>query len=664
VATIDDLIKSIDSLTKGLETDRKERKKSEGTTTPSQTPSQSSAYTQEEFNRFKRQKEDEIALTDDLNKKRSLQNEILEKQKVLLQATEKDEAKRRKGLKDLNKEIEKNNELTEESNKLQEQGAGFANSLGTAFGLVRKESSFMYNAIKAVSSEDGLKGLSKNLKEATSRANLAASGFAKISETMLKVGFDLQGEFQGAITSFNQQTGMLTEEARKQIEFSAANVMRYGVSFEDTSQAMMAFVNTSLFANDEIRGLGNTLIEETALMTKFGVSAETTAASMDILVRSLGMSGGEALETQKRIAALGIELGVGAGRMAASFAENLPRLSLYGTQAESIFNRTAVAATKMGLGVEDVLNLGESFQTFEGAATSAGRLNAILGGGFVDNIALMQASFEDPAKAAMMVRDAIAQANQNAQSLGAMGIKAVGDILGISDMSKVRKFLEGGPSEDIFKELQDPMISLQETAANSQTLAQQQYDYLKDQQLGLLHGMNGSLSGIDTNLRSLLSDFGGFPVVFGTILATTLAPLLMGQTLGGLAKIAPLTGVLASGGAAALGGTALTAGIGLLGPIGLALGGVAAAAMAYKSLSSDSPQQPARTQARQVTAATQRATQTTQRAMSSTQRMAAQTDTLIKETNSTLSDVRSLLNDIKSNTARTGKQVSSALKAG
>jgi hypothetical protein len=653
VATIDDLIKSIDSLTKGLETDRKERKKSEGTTTPSQTPSQSSAYTQEEFNRFKRQKEDEIALTDDLNKKRSLQNEILEKQKVLLQATEKDEAKRRKGLKDLNKEIEKNNELTEESNKLQEQGAGFANSLGTAFGLVRKESSFMYNAIKAVSSEDGLKGLSKNLKEATSGANLAASGFAKISETMLKVGFDLQGEFQGAITSFNQQTGMLTEEARKQIEFSAANVMRYGVS-----------VNTSLFANDEIRGLGNTLIEETALMTKFGVSAETTAASMDILVRSLGMSGGEALETQKRIAALGIELGVGAGRMAASFAENLPRLSLYGTQAESIFNRTAVAATKMGLGVEDVLNLGESFQTFEGAATSAGRLNAILGGGFVDNIALMQASFEDPAKAAMMVRDAIAQANQNAQSLGAMGIKAVGDILGISDMSKVRKFLEGGPSEDIFKELQDPMISLQETAANSQTLAQQQYDYLKDQQLGLLHGMNGSLSGIDTNLRSLLSDFGGFPVVFGTILATTLAPLLMGQTLGGLAKIAPLTGVLASGGAAALGGTALTAGIGLLGPIGLALGGVAAAAMAYKSLSSDSPQQPARTQARQVTAATQRATQTTQRAMSSTQRMAAQTDTLIKETNSTLSDVRSLLNDIKSNTASTGKQVSSALKAG
>ena len=100
MATIDDLIKSIDSLTKGLETDRKERKKSEGTTTPSQTPSQSPAYTQEEFNRFKRQKQDEIEATDDLNKKRSLQNEILEKQKVLLQATEKDEEKRRKGLKE------------------------------------------------------------------------------------------------------------------------------------------------------------------------------------------------------------------------------------------------------------------------------------------------------------------------------------------------------------------------------------------------------------------------------------------------------------------------------------------------------------------------------------------------------------------------------------
>tara|TARA_R100001129_G_scaffold12845_2_gene8380 strand:- start:7970 stop:9955 length:1986 start_codon:yes stop_codon:yes gene_type:complete len=567
-----------------------------------------------------------------------------------------------KELKEGTTAVEKQTAALNKLNEAQRAAAGFADDLAGAFGIVSAESTFFGKGIKALS-KDGLPELNEQLKKSFKGANIAAGAFQKLFEATAGTGLSLFSDFQGSITSFNKQTGMMDGQMKRGIMDSAESVMKYGVTYQDASDALVSFTNANLMSNKSVRDAAPRLAATTALMTKFGVSAESTAANMEIMIRALNMGADEAIQAQEDIARLGIQIGIGAQAATTSFQQALPRLSLYGSDAVGIFENTARAASKMGMTVDQVLDIGERFQTFEGAAESAGRLNAILGGGFIDNLELMEASFDDPAEAALLLRDRIKDSGVTIRELGTMGIKAVGEQLGITDPAQVRKFLQGDLSgEDLMKAANDPVVtSLENLADNSQTLAEKQMSMMRDQLSALM-----PLERMDSSLRGILDSVGGFGLIFAHVGSQIISAIMMRGAISSAAGAA-------SGGAGLLGrlGAGAAGGLAALGPVGLGVLAAGAVGLAgyglYSAFSDDGPKAapPApRTQARQVTAATQRATQTTQRTMSSTQRMAAQTDSLIKETNNTLSDVRTLLSDIKSNTASTGKQVTSALKAG
>ena len=549
-------------------------------------------------------------------------------------------------------------------NEAQEAATGLADDLAGAFGIVTAESTMLGKAAKTLA-DGGLEKLNEKFQKNFSNANLLASSFSKLFEVTALAGASVFNDFQGSITSFNKQTGMLDGTMRRNIEDAASDVIRYGVSFQDTSDALTSFTTANLMSIKSVREAAPNLAKTTALMTKFGVSADSTAANMEIMVRALGMGAEEAIASQEHIARLGIQIGIGAQAAATSFQQNLPRLSLYGSDAVGIFQRTATAATTMGMTVDQVLDIGERFQTFQGAAEAAGSLNAILGGGFIDNIELMEASFEDPAGAALLLRDRIKESGVSLKELGTMGIKAVGEQLGIADPASVRKFLQGNMTgEELMQAQADPVTKgLEELANNSQTIAEKTQNLMREQLAAML-----PLSTIDENVSSLLGGFSGLGFIITQVGAQIAAAVAMrgviGGAAGGASSILPsLLGRAGAGAGAA--GAAGAAGMGaILGPLaivaGIGLGGYAA----YEAFFKDKRTQPARNQSNQVTSAANKVRQQTQSALTSTSKIAAQTDSILKETNSTLADVRGLLNDIKTNTASTGKQVSNALKAG
>ncbi|MBJ40359.1 MAG: hypothetical protein CMD83_18210 [Gammaproteobacteria bacterium] len=547
-------------------------------------------------------------------------------------------------------------EAREESNKVQQAAAGFANDLAGAFGIVAAESTFLGKGLKALS-KDGLPELNEQLKESFKGANMAAGAFQKLFEATAASGLSIFSDFQGSITSFNKQTGMLDGTMRRNIESAADDILRYGVTFQDTSDALVSFTNANLMSNKSVRDAAPRLAATTALMTKFGVSAESTAANMEIMIRALNMGADDAIRAQEKIARLGIQIGIGAQAATTSFQQALPRLSLYGTDAVGIFENTARAASKMGMTVDQVLDIGERFQTFQGAAEAAGSLNAILGGGFIDNMELMEASFEDPAKAALLLRDRIKDSGVTLKELGTMGIKAVGEQLGITDPAQVRKFLQGDLSgEDLMKAANDPVVtSLENLADNSQTLAEKQMSMMKDQLSALI-----PLESMDSSLRGILDSVGGFGLIFAHVGSQIIGAIMM---RGAISSATNAGGSLLSGMLPALSGAGaglMSAALPIAAIAGIGLGGFAA----YEAFFKDKRTQPARNQSNQVTSAANKVKQQTQSALTSTSKMAAQTDSILRETNSTLADVRSLLSDIKTNTASTGKQVSNALKAG
>jgi hypothetical protein len=185
------------------------------------------------------------------------------------------------------------------------------------------------------------------------------------------------------------------------------------------------------------------------------------------------------------------------------------------------FSNIAKAATKAGLSVDDMIGLGEQFQTFEGAATAAGRLNALMGGGFVDNITLMEKAFEGPEKAALYLQQQIKAANMNVETMGSMTLKALGEAIGINDATKLKKFLKGDLSAAA---LQDPQVSelkdLNKMATKSMSLQEKQMAMQKSDMIGVLRSSGATLTGIHTTANSLLDKFGGMTLALGMIAAT------------------------------------------------------------------------------------------------------------------------------------------------
>ena len=79
------------------------------------------------------------------------------------------------------------------------------------------------------------------------------------------------------------------------------------------------------------------------------------------------------------MAMMGKQMGVNASKFVKDFNASLSHLAVYGDSAVNVFQGLAGAAAAAGVEVSTLLNLANKFDTFEGAATSVGKLNAIMG---------------------------------------------------------------------------------------------------------------------------------------------------------------------------------------------------------------------------------------------------------------------------------------------
>ena len=91
--------------------------------------------------------------------------------------------------------------------------------------------------------------------------------------------------------------------------------------------------------------------------------------------------------------------------------------------------------------MQKVLNITNKFDTFEGAAEQAGKLNAALGGNFVNAMDLMMAT--DPAERFSMIRDSILDAGLSFDSMSYYQKQFYTESLGLSDVGDLALMLSG-----------------------------------------------------------------------------------------------------------------------------------------------------------------------------------------------------------------------------
>ena len=282
-----------------------------------------------------------------------------------------------------------------------------------------------------LSSFKNLDKLGARLKRNLTFTNVAGS----LAETMIQSTMSAVSSVSTLTAEMSKNTGQGT--ALNGVMMDVASSSRgFGVSFQESAAAVTALstglsdfttMNTSTQAE---------LATTVARLERFGVSAGTSAENIEIARKVMGMTTDQAVEMQNRMARLAAGIGEPAGRLAESFKAAAPQLAAHGGSMEKVFKNLAVTAKKTGVEMNELLGITKQFDTFEGAAQAAGKLNAILGGNLLNSTELLMASEDERLD---MIRQSIISSGQSFDSMGRFQKMAVAQAAGISDMATANK---------------------------------------------------------------------------------------------------------------------------------------------------------------------------------------------------------------------------------
>tara|TARA_R110000851_G_scaffold237619_6_gene390469 strand:+ start:3372 stop:6098 length:2727 start_codon:yes stop_codon:yes gene_type:complete len=309
-----------------------------------------------------------------------------------------------------------------------------ANTVSGLLGSVDASKTFVGQLLLAKNHTGGMSGVisnvGKGLATALKPANVMAGLFAKVQESSMKafVSMDnFRAELAKSGASLEQYGGLMTN--------TTDQTVAAGVSMQDAQQSILALHSGMSSFNTMNKADQQVLTNTTAIMSKLGVDAQTSAGNLDILTKSMGMNAKEADKATKEIAATAQALGVSQQKMAADFASAAPVLSAHGEAGVQIFRKLAAQSKATGIEMGALLGIANQFDTFEGAAEAAGKLNAVLGTQ-LNSIELLTASEDERIK---ILQQSVAASGKSWESMNKFEKQTVAAAAGISDVNEAGK---------------------------------------------------------------------------------------------------------------------------------------------------------------------------------------------------------------------------------
>lgn len=290
-------------------------------------------------------------------------------------------------------------------------------------------------------------------KRTITPANVFGTLMSKVAESTVAVAFAQDN----ARASMMQSTGAGIEYAKVIRDVDMAN-NSFGVSAADAGKSVEALYR-HYTEFDYVSGAAKQELASTvALMDKLGVSTDTTSSALQNANKVLGMAVGESTRMTRELLALAGS-GLTASQAIEGFNSALPVLARYGKQAVAEFALLAKSSRALGIDINALLSTMGQFDTFEGAATAAGRLNAILGGDLINSMDMMTAS--EGERVRMMIKG-IEQSGKSWDSMNKFEKMALANAAGISDLAEASKLF--GQSLSAY----DSAVSKQNALAGSQ----------------------------------------------------------------------------------------------------------------------------------------------------------------------------------------------------
>ena len=409
-------------------------------------------------------------------------------------------------------------------------------NLGMKMGDVKKSGGSMTKSLMSAG-----KAMGKNF--------LLAAADKLVGATM-----DLIKAQDAAISSFRRATGAgkeynleITRLERTQ-RYAGVTAAKAGKAYNTLFDSFSAFTQLS-------KSERATVAETTSLLTELGVSGQTTAKIFDQMTRSLGVGIEEANDTMLRLAGTAKSLGVSMAKMATDFQGAFGELSKYGKDAINVFEGLAKQSKATGIEVNKLMGYAKQFDTFDGAAKSVGRLNAIMGGPYLNSIDMLNAT---EAERIDLLKASVDAAGIQFDQLNRFEQQAMASALGMS-VDDARRVMSMSTAEMELQALQQEELA--ELAQNSQEIMQQ----LKNAFQALLVDFRPFIENFIVPMVEALGKFGKWLGSAETglsrfmkmgLLAAGVAALIAAPFTGGatLVAYAAVAGIVGGGLAAAFGG--------------------------------------------------------------------------------------------------------------
>ena len=486
------------------------------------------------------------------------------------------------------------NDAEEAQTRVADALADFADGLPVIGGSLHKIFKMQSKAIKlggALEKMGGATGeLGTRIVKFAKNLSFAAIGVFAIvaAAAAMALQFDKLSKEIGRATGLGDKFNQTLNNGYRQTMLS-------GVSMREYAGAVTSLANNFSGFNPTAEKTNIHLANTTSRLEKLGVSADSSSKLMDHFHRAMGLSQEMAADMTAQLVMLGRQVGITASKMAADFQASAGVLARYGKDQIKVFKQLAAQAKATGLEMGTLLGMAEKFDTFEGAADSAAKLNAVLGTQ-LSTIEMMNMNEADRVK---MIKEQVQASVGNFDSLDKFTKMYVAQAMGVKDVAEAQRLLNMSQAEtaanaakmqeqaDIQAELAKATAELVPMMTKLKIIGMKLFmvfsplisafeflfagfDMAYEKVASLFQGM-GDLTWMATALKAVFIAVGVAALAFGTFISWPVAGLIaLAAAIGAVWDIfhKPGSPSMASGLFDSIGASIANFGMLLLGPIG------------------------------------------------------------------------------------------------
>jgi methyl-accepting chemotaxis protein len=307
-----------------------------------------------------------------------------------------------------------------------------------------------------------MKGMMKDMKETMTLGNLAGAGLQKIVESTIALAL-AQDE---AVVSFNKSTGA-AGKFNDNIRGLERRMFNYGVMTDEAAKAVESLYKNVTDYTRMSKTQQAELEDTVALLGEMGVEMNTTSKNMQFFMKVMKQGTAAAAASTRRLYSAAQNLGVSVQQLSADFEKAKGLIAALGDTGEEAFIQLQSQAKASGLSFDTLLSTVQKFDTFSSAAEHVGKLNAILGGPFLNSLEMVAET--DPAERMRKLSEGIRESGVSFEEMGYYQKKAMTAAMGLNNEMELALFLSGdledarGPTQttEDFKELADQTAQFQ-----------------------------------------------------------------------------------------------------------------------------------------------------------------------------------------------------------